>query len=146
MKHAAGIFFTDGKSVLLMKRAGEGENIGTWALPGGKAHEDESAIKNASREVKEETGIKEIPGRRIDSMTSDGKECQFTTFIYRVDHQFPVKLSKEHSDYDWIPFEKIPSFKLHPKVKENFPAYLRLARRKLTKFSEWITWNNSSGR
>ena len=35
----AGIFFTDGKKVLLLRRSEKGDGNGTWGLPGGKVEE-----------------------------------------------------------------------------------------------------------
>ena len=136
-KKAAGILFTDGKSVLLLKRAGEGDNIGKWALPGGKCKEGETEIHNARREAMEETGLDSLPGHRIDSMATKSGQQKFTTFIYRVPSKFDVTLSKEHSDSRWVPFDEVMGMELHPKFKESFPDYLHLIRKKITSFVEW---------
>lgn len=137
LKKAAGIVFTDGKSILLMKRAGEGKNIGTWALPGGKAKEGETEINNAIRETKEETGISSIPGQRFDSMTTKGAGKKFTAFFYRVAAPFDIDLSKEHSDYEWVKFEDLKGKELHPKVKEALPEYLHKIKKGISSFAEW---------
>ena len=63
----AGIFFTDGKKVLLLKRSGKGDNEGTWGLPGGKIEGNESAIDAATREAKRTSPGQEasvVPGKR----------------------------------------------------------------------------------
>ncbi len=39
-KRGAGILFTDGKQILLLKRSEGSDNPGTWGLPGGGAKED----------------------------------------------------------------------------------------------------------
>lgn len=144
LKKAAGIVFTDGKSILLMKRAGEGEHIGTWALPGGKAKEGETEIGNAIRETKEETGLTSIPGRRFDSMSNKSGLKKFTAFFYHVSKPFDVTLSKEHSDYEWIDFENLKNKELHPKLKENIPDYLHKIQKKVRNFSEWKTIQEAS--
>lgn len=137
MKKAAGILFTDGKSILLLKRAGEGEHIGKWALPGGKSKDMESEIQTARRESMEEAGIKSIPGHRIDSLVTRSGQDKFTGFVYRVGKPFDVQLSKEHSDYKWASLDEISKMELHPKFKDKLPEYLRIIRRKIRTFSEW---------
>lgn len=138
MKKAAGIVFTDGKSILLMKRAGEGEHIGTWALPGGKAKDGETEIGNAIREVKEETGLNSIPGYRFDSASNKEGTHKFTTFFYRVTKPFDVTLSSEHSEFKWVDVDKVESMDLHPKVRKSMPEYIGKIRHKTTSFREYV--------
>ncbi len=137
-KKAAGILFTDGKSILLLKRAGEGDHIDKWGLPGGKAKEGETEIGNAVRETLEETGVKTIPGYRFNSMITKNGKQKFTTFFYHVAKPFDVHLSKEHSESKWADFDALSSLDLHPKLKEHIPDFLRIIRRKMTNFSEWV--------
>jgi 8-oxo-dGTP diphosphatase len=136
---AAGVLFTDGESVLILKRAGEGKNVGTWGLPGGKAKNSETEIETAHRETREETGLDTIPGQKFDSISNDGdaKNAMFTAFFYRVPEPFDIEISKEHSDWKWIPISDLKSEKLHPKFRENLARYLTSIRRKITSFSEW---------
>lgn len=137
IKKAAGIIFTDGKKILLLKRAGEGEHIGKWALPGGKSKGDETEIGNAIRETKEETGLGKIPGYRFDSMETRDGERKFSTFFYKVQEPFDVTLSKEHSEFCWAGFEELDRMELHPKMKKSLPDYLHKIRNKVTTFAEW---------
>lgn len=137
LKKAAGIAFTDGKSLLLMKRAGKGENVGTWAFPGGKAKEGESEIGNAIRETKEETGLTSIPGNRFDSIVTKSKTKKFTVFFYHVNKPFEIQLNHEHSDYEWVEFENLKNKKLHPKIELNIDSYLSKIKRNIKSFSEW---------
>lgn len=140
-KRAAGIFFTDGSCVLLLKR-GKGSHEGTWSLPGGGANKGETDIGTAIRETKEETGIESIPGHRFDSFESRDGLKKFTTFMYRVDEQFDVTLSDEHTDWEWISLDELKSKELHPKFEENLPRYLKLVRRKVKTFAEWVSLTN----
>lgn len=142
-KKAAGIFFTDGKQVLLLKRSDEGDHGGTWALPGGKSKEGESDIGTALRESKEELGICSIPGHRIGSITSHNGRQRFTGFIYRVGTPFDVTLSKEHTDWEWINLESLKSKDLHPKFEECVPRYIDEIRRKMQNFSEWFEFRKA---
>jgi 8-oxo-dGTP pyrophosphatase MutT (NUDIX family) len=148
-KKAAGIFFTDGIKVLLLKRADEGDYGCTWALPGGKAKDGETEIGNAIRETKEETGLDSIPGHRIDTLSCKNGQQKFTGFLYRVFAPFDIKLSHEHTDWDWVDLESLKNKDLHPKFKEELPRYLQAIKRKMNTFSEWsqirkIDWLNSN--
>ena len=136
-KRSAGIIFTDGKSILLLKRSGDCQHSGTWAFPGGHGKQGESDIATAIRETKEETGVKSIPGYRFDSLTSRDGHKRFTTFLYRVTSPFDCDLSDEHSDWLWVPFEDIKIKNLHPKLEENLSRYMKAIRRKVWSFDEW---------
>jgi len=136
-KRAAGIFFTDGKSVLLLKRSDEGDHSNTWALPGGKSKDGESDIGTAIRETKEETGLWSIPGHRVESLASQNGRQRFTGFIYKVSAPFDIKISHEHTDWEWVGFNDLKTKDLHPKFKDQIPRYLRAVHRKIQSFSEW---------
>lgn len=138
-KKAAAILFTDGKSMLLLKRSGEGDHIDTWALPGGKGKDHETEIGTAVRETREETGLDSIPGYRFDSLTTHNGRQKFTVFFYKVREPFDVKISKEHSEWNWVGFDELPKMKLHPKFKESLPDYLHKIRKKTHSFSEWAS-------
>lgn len=137
-KKAAGIFFTDGKKVLLLKRSDEGDHGRTWALPGGKGKDGETEIGTAMRETKEETGISSIPGYRFDAVSNQNGHQKFTGFLYRVPEPFDITLSHEHTDWDWFDLTNLDDVELHPKFKKDIPRYLRAIRRKIHTFSEWV--------
>lgn len=143
-KQAAGILFTDGDSVLLLKRADETDNGGTWCLPGGGSKGSETKIGTAIRETKEETGLENIPGRRFETLESKDGRKTFTTFLYSVQHQFDIeKLSDEHTEWKWVSLDDMKSTNLHPKFKDTLPRYLNAIRRKLSSsFSEWVRVRN----
>lgn len=139
MKTAAGILFTDGKSILLLKRSEKEEkNKNKWSIPGGKGHIDEDAMEVAEREVREETGLKTIPGKKFASFSRNNDIFRFTTFLYLVDKQFSVTLSKEHSDFKWIPISDLKKFDLHPKFSDQLPKFLKAIRKKEKNFLEWL--------
>ncbi len=93
---------------LFLRRQPSSTDASTWDIPGGKIEKDESAIKAAVREVKEETDI---------DLSIDLLQPLHTVFIrYRkvdfVYHMFESSLSrlphavtidpKEHSEYRWL--------------------------------------------
>lgn len=132
----AAILFTDGKSLLLLKRS-EGSHQGTWDLPGGGARDNETDIGTAIRETKEETGLDEIPGYRFESFVSHDGRKKFTVFLFRVSEQFTVEVNKEHSDWEWTSIGSLANKSLHPKLEDNLSRYLKAIRRKVRTFNEW---------
>lgn len=141
MKTAAGILFTDGKSILLLKRSEKEEkHKNKWSIPGGKGHVDEEPLEVATRETKEETGLQEIPGKKFASFVKNNEIYNFTTFLYKVSEKFKVTLSKEHTEYKWIPIKNIKKFDLHPKFDESLPQFLKAIYEKTKIFTEWKTF------
>lgn len=141
-KSAAGIFFTTGEEVLLLKRA-DGDR--TWCLPGGMAERGESAKENAERETEEETGH-EVVGKqfaKLEQVEPDG--LQFTCFFYKVDEKFECLLSHEHTEWKWVKIDTMGDMDLLPPFKENLGKYLQILRNKSTSFKEWIVANGLQG-
>ena len=137
LKKAAGIMFTDGKSILLMKR-NDGDHVGTWGIPGGKAKEGETEIGNATRETKEETGLTSMPGQRFGSFERKNSNFKYTTFFYHVSKPFEIKLNKEHSEYKWVSFSDLNTINLHPKLKKDMSDNLYKIKKKVHSFAEWV--------
>jgi 8-oxo-dGTP pyrophosphatase MutT (NUDIX family) len=138
-KKGAGIFFTDGKKVLLLKRSKKGDNQGTWCLPGGKVENKETLIDAALREAKEECGL--VRGQRFADLNEKDGMHDWTTFFFKIEKPFKCKLSDEHTDYKWIELNKINEYKLHPKLKENLDRHLNIVNKKQNlNFKEWIIW------
>lgn len=137
----AGIFYTNGEKVLLLKRAEKGDNKGTWCLPGGKVEEGESFIDAAKRESKEECG--NFTGSRFEDLKETDGGHTWISFFFRIKKPFRCKLSKEHSDYKWFDLEELNKVDLHPKLKENIDRYLRIVQKEFNKklsFKEWYSW------
>jgi ADP-ribose pyrophosphatase YjhB (NUDIX family) len=136
---AAGILFTDGKSILLLRKK-SGDTKGKWGLPGGHMESfDKNILDTATREVKEETGLKSIPGKKIDAQREEDPKMIWTSFIYEVKKPFSVKLSSEHDSWKWISIEQLSKINLHPCFKKNLTNYLKILRKKISKnFSEWL--------
>lgn len=141
-KKGAGILFTDGKQILLLKRAKGSDNPYTWGIPGGGAKEGESAIDNAKRETSEECALDCIPGQRVEDLECGDGGHHWTTFLYVVPKPFDVGLSEEHVESKWINLCELKDFDLHPKFKNALPRYLNCIRRKFgtQTFEEWIVY------
>jgi len=102
MIRAAGIVFIGGDRVLLLRRSAQGDAAATWAFPGGKIEDGESAENAAVRECTEElghcpAGRREILARRIKD------DVDYTTFLQKVEMPFSVTLNSEHDEYRWVP-------------------------------------------
>ena len=136
-KRGAGIIFTDGNKILLLKRA-EGDHTGSWGQPGGKAKEGETNIDTAIRESKEECG--NFEGYRIAEFEEKDGLHRWTTYIYRIKQPFDCKLSKEHSDWKWYDIDKLKYVDLHPKFRENVGAYIKLIKKKFGNFKTFHEW------
>lgn len=112
---AAGILFRDDSRHLLLLRRADGHYPGTWALPGGKIEEGETAEEAARRETLEETEreyrgeLKRLARRRDDVV-------DFTTFTARTD-RFEPELNEEHDAFLWVTLPEALNLKLHPGVR-----------------------------
>ena len=139
-RKGAGIFFTDGKKVLLLKRSEKGDNFGTWCLPGGKVEQGETFIDAARREAKEECG--KVKGQRFEDIKEKDGLHEWVTFFFKIEKPFKCKLSNEHSNWKWVDIEKMEKMNLHPKVKESLDRYQSAVKRGLKKgllsFKEWF--------
>lgn len=139
----AGILFTDGHSILLLKRKEPSDNAGTWGIPGGGAKKGETPIATAWRETKEECGASP-QGYQFEKFHEKDGHHNFFVFMYRIPKPFECEISKEHSEAKWIPIKDLGQYKLHPKMTEHWPAYKRAIEKKFPKnsFSEWLTTKN----
>lgn len=138
-KKAAGIFFTDGSKVLLLKRSKKGDSEGTWGLPGGKVEEDETLIDAARREAKEECG--HVEGSRFADLQEKDGLHDWTTFFFKIKKPFDCVLSDEHTDYKWVDLDSISNYELHPKLKENLDRHLNVLSRNMG-FKEWLNYTS----
>jgi 8-oxo-dGTP pyrophosphatase MutT (NUDIX family) len=129
-KRGAGIIFTDGQSVLLLRRSHKGDMATTWTIPGGKVEEGETFLGGAQRETREETG--HLPNcTRLGQFDHQDGRFVFKSFLCRVDKQFQCKLSDEHTNARWVPLDEVDNFRLHPGFKDIWPSVLRTIREKV---------------
>ncbi|THG33634.1 NUDIX hydrolase [Naasia lichenicola] len=117
--------------VLLQHRAGYSHFGGTWGLPGGARHSDESAVEGAIREAAEEAGV---PGDRLRvQFTSvlDLDVWTYTTVVASVEERFePVIGDAESIALAWVPIDEVDDLPLHPGFAASWPelrAQLRAA-------------------
>lgn len=141
----AGMIFTDGKSILLLKRE-KGDEKETWCIPGGRADDGETPMDCAMRETKEEIG--KLPdSKQFGHFDMKDKAYHFHVYLMAVKKEFKVKLSDEHSDYEWIKLDKLDDYRLHPKLKVSLATYLKAIAKHFggaaKTFSEWLNSKKS---
>jgi 8-oxo-dGTP pyrophosphatase MutT (NUDIX family) len=115
-----GVLVLKNEKVLLGKRHDEAEKAsselhgeGTWTMPGGKLHFQESFEEGAKRELEEETGItdaKVIDGFKEEIeyfYTFEDKRIHKKVVYYLIkSNTKDVKLSYEHDDFEWLTFQE----------------------------------------
>lgn len=107
---------------LLQRRAGWVDHGGTWGIPGGALHEDESPEEGAYRETREEMG--ELPTlRHHDTHTDDHGGWAYHTVIADAPHQFITGRGRdgESTDHNWFTANEMRHLPLHPGFAESLP-------------------------
>jgi 8-oxo-dGTP diphosphatase len=107
---AVKAFIVDKNNLLIIKRSNYSiQKPGIWEIPGGRLDsKDENQIFGLKREVKEETNldIEVIKPINIREFTrADNQNIRLTIFLCKT-KSIEVKLSKEHTDYEWINIKK----------------------------------------
>jgi len=136
----AGILFTDGERILLLRRSTPSDCPSKWGLPGGRSKKGESAIDCARREAKEEVGT--LAGTRFAAFEEKDGKHRFYVYLYAVDSPFDVEITKEHDDWKWIPLGDLEKYELHPRLERQMPYYRKAIARRFPpkKFAEWLLY------
>lgn len=99
---AAGVLYQAGDGrVLMLRRAGDSDHVGEWALPGGRIEDDETPEEAAARECREEMGDDVPIGELVPWVRDVRDNVEYTTFYCRVKQPFVPALNDEHDDYVW---------------------------------------------
>lgn len=128
-KSAGMLVVNDGKYLLLLYDAGH------WDFPKGHIEKDESSEQAALRELKEETGISDaeiLPGFAENIHYFFKKEGKLISkevvFFVATTKTSAVKLSFEHKDFIWLPFNDALAkltYKTAKEVIQKAEAFLR---------------------
>lgn len=120
---AAGLLLVHREvGVLLQHRAAYNHFGGTWGIPGGARHEDETAAQAAVRESHEEAGVP--AGDVIVDFESvlDLGWWSYTTVVGHVEEAFtPVIGDAESIELRWVPFDAVDRYELHPGLAASWP-------------------------
>jgi len=92
---------------LLLKRAEKEIYSGVWQMVTGSMDHTEKAAETVLREIREETGL--IPEKLwvvpyVNSFYSRRRNhiCMVPVFAAQVNYDSKVKISDEHSDFQWL--------------------------------------------
>jgi 8-oxo-dGTP pyrophosphatase MutT (NUDIX family) len=121
---AAGLLVHDAaRGILLQHRALWSHHGGTWGLPGGARHDQESAVEAALREAAEEAGVPpEAVAVRFETVLDLGF-WSYTTVVAEATAPFdPVISDPESLDLQWVPTDQVEALPLHPGFAEAWPA------------------------
>ncbi|KQS22104.1 NUDIX hydrolase [Frigoribacterium sp. Leaf186] len=120
---AAGLLVVDeGGRVLLQHRADWSHFGGTWGLPGGARHHDESAVEGALRESGEEAAVPGDALRLLFSSTLDLGFWSYTTVVARALRPFePVVSDPESIALGWVAADDVADLPLHPGFAASWP-------------------------
>lgn len=96
-----------GGRVLLIKRGGH-PYIGDYAFPGGFVEESESCEDAAARELKEETGITDVPLSQAVTVSTPGRDPRWRniTVVYFAvtDKPIPAVAADDAAEARWFDF------------------------------------------
>lgn len=120
---AAGLLAYDReRGVLLQHRVGWSHYGGTWALPGGAKHADETAREGAIREAQEEAGVPDGAVRARFESVLDLGIWSYTTVVADVVLPFePVISDPESLALEWVPVAEVDERPLHPGFADAWP-------------------------
>jgi len=122
--HGGCMFFTDGKKVLLLKRSPYAEHApGKWGLVCGHSIGEETPLATARREAGEEIG--KVQGERIGTL---GENNKYPVHIFKVKTPFECKLNDENDEWEWVRFEDLDDYDLHPLFKRSMDSYIEFIK------------------
>lgn len=114
------VVMKDDKFLIIKRNSSEDVYSGEWDIPGGKVMFGEDPLGALKREVKEECGLEIEPIKPIDVWTffKNNKQTQVIgiTFLSKL-ISGNIKLGDEHTNYKWIEFSEIDSYKIHKGIK-----------------------------
>ncbi len=112
--------------VLLQHRAVWSHQGGTWGLPGGARHENETALEAALREAGEEAGVPaDLLSVQFSSVLDLGFWSYTTVVVLAIEAFEPVISDQESIELRWVPTAEVEALPLHPGFAGSWPE-LRL--------------------
>jgi 8-oxo-dGTP pyrophosphatase MutT (NUDIX family) len=131
---AAGLLVHDlRRGVLLQHRADWSHFGGTWGLPGGARHADESAVEGALREAAEEAAVPADAVRVLFESVLDLGFWSYTTVVAQAVRSFePHMADVESIELRWVPVNEVVTLPLHPGFAASWPSL----RARLTALSD----------
>ena len=121
---AAGLLAHDReRGILLQHRANWSHFGGTWGLPGGARHHDETSVQGAIREANEEAGVPAEALTLRFTSTLDLGFWSYTTVVVDVATPFDAVIADSESiEVRWVPIDEVSTLPLHPGFESAWPA------------------------
>lgn len=121
---AAGLLAHDpARGILLQHRVSWSDHGGTWGIPGGARHENESAVDGAIRESQEEAGVPPASILPRFAYVIDRGGWTYTTVLAEVTEPFePVITDPESEELAWVPLGEVARYPLHPGFAASWPT------------------------
>ncbi|MBW2999368.1 NUDIX domain-containing protein [Candidatus Woesearchaeota archaeon] len=104
---AKSFIVNDNKLLIIKRSPDEVQKPNIWEIPGGRLESGEDPFEGIKRETKEETGIdiEVLHPINIRHYTrDDGQAITMLIFLCKALNN-NIKLSKEHTGFEWIPLE-----------------------------------------
>ena len=127
---AAKSFIVNDNKLLIIKRSNYTvQKPGIWEIPGGRSNPGEDLIKGLKRETKEETNldIEVLKTLNVRNFTRDDKQrIKLTIFLCKALNK-DIKLSNEHTNFEWIGIEKAKE-KLNDFFHEEIDSFMNFSK------------------
>ncbi|NUU05368.1 NUDIX domain-containing protein [Leifsonia sp. C5G2] len=120
---AAGLLVHDlRRGILLQHRADWSHFGGTWGLPGGARHADETAVEGALREAAEEAAVPPDALEVLFESVLDLGFWSYTTVVAQAVRPFEAHMADVESiELRWVPVHEVTALPLHPGFAEAWP-------------------------
>jgi len=132
-RNAAKAFIVKNNKLLIIKRrSNDVQKPNIWEIPGGRLELGENPFEGIKREVKEETNldIEVLHPLNIGHFNrDDGQTITMLIFLCKALND-DVKISEEHSDFDWVELENCKE-KLSDYFHEEVDIFNKLELNKL---------------
>jgi 8-oxo-dGTP pyrophosphatase MutT (NUDIX family) len=110
-------------AVLLQHRATWSHHGGTWGVPGGARHPDETAVQAALRETAEEAGVDPTAVRVVGEHVLDHGDWSYTTVIAVAVGPVDARPTDDESlAIAWVPLDEVPDRTLLPAFADAWPT------------------------
>jgi 8-oxo-dGTP pyrophosphatase MutT (NUDIX family) len=124
-KYANMIVVSKDNKILILRRANYMKKFKSlWGFPGGHISKNDNDPKEAAiRELKEETKIDLSFAEKAHIKEFKNIDDTFYYYLVQLENDYEVKISKEHSKYEWYSESSENTYKWMPDVFECIQEY-----------------------
>ena len=123
---AAGLLVVRDGQVLLQLRAVRVHNGGTWSVPGGARHPEETPVEAALRESWEETGLPPSAVQPREVFVDDHGGWSYTTVVAGLLTAFEARNNYESEELRWVEWDAVAAPPLHDGFARSWPDLLTI--------------------